>query len=143
MNSTEEMNGVRFTIEVELANNSDVARSHAGTISPDDVRRIRVPGIVGSRAMRLVISEAVAERLGLEMSGTTKACYPDGSSSKCALAHVHLSYGCRDGVFNAVVEPGRAVALIGSIVLDDLDYVIDCLGGCLIPRDPEYITSEA
>ena len=48
----------------------------------------------------------------------------------------------RDGHFTAVVEPKRDTALIGAIVLEDLDFLADCTKGRLVPRDPDYIVSE-
>jgi hypothetical protein len=45
-------------------------------------------------------------------------------------------------VFNAVVEPDRDSALIGAIVLEDLDFTIDCTRQTLAPRDPKQIISE-
>jgi hypothetical protein len=40
------------------------------------------------------------------------------------------------------VEPGRESALIGMIVLEDLDFLVDCAGQRLVPRDPNQIISE-
>jgi hypothetical protein len=48
----------------------------------------------------------------------------------------------RHGVFTAVVEPKRESALIGAIVLEDLDFVVDCTTQRLVPRDPRYVVSE-
>jgi hypothetical protein len=45
-------------------------------------------------------------------------------------------------VFTAVVEPNRKTALIGAIVLEDLDFLVGCTGQRLIPRDPRYVVSE-
>jgi len=56
--------------------------------------------------------------------------------------HVHLAYGGRDSVFNAIVEPGRDSALIGAIVLEDLNLLVDCTAQQLVPRDPKQIISE-
>jgi hypothetical protein len=47
----------------------------------------------------------------------------------------------RDGVFTAVVEPKRRTALIGAIVLEDLDFLVDCTQQ-LVPRDPRFVVSE-
>ena len=58
------------------------------------------------------------------------------------VAGVSLSWGDRSGVFTAVVEPDRDSALIGAIVLDDLDLVVDCGRQTLAPRDPKQIISE-
>jgi hypothetical protein len=38
-------------------------------------------------------------------------------------------------IFTAIVEPKRATALIGAIVLEDLDPLVDCTNQRLVPRD--------
>lgn len=55
---------------------------------------------------------------------------------------VHLTCLGRSSVFNAVVEPLRETALLGAIVLEDLDFVVDCTNQRLEPRDPKQIISE-
>jgi hypothetical protein len=40
------------------------------------------------------------------------------------------------------VEPRRRTALIGAIVLEDLDLLVDSTNECLIPRDPRIKTYE-
>lgn len=133
----------RFAVEVELANNEDLIRAKAGDIAPQLVRRTRVRGIVDSGATRPVISETLARLLGLELSGTVKVRYADGRSAERFIArNVHLSYGDRESVFNAIVEPGRDSILIGAIVLEDLDFLVDCINQRLVPRDPKQIVSE-
>jgi hypothetical protein len=48
----------------------------------------------------------------------------------------------RDGVFSAIIEPDRKDALIGAIVLEELDLLVDCTTQTLRPRDPKEIVSE-
>ena len=133
----------RFSIEVELANDEDIIRAKAGVIQAEQVRTIKIRGVVDSGATRLVISEAMALQLGLEMSGKTTVRYADGRTAERSIAQrIHLTYGGRDSVFNAIVEPVRESALIGAIVLEDLDFLIDCGGQRLLPRDPNQIISE-
>jgi hypothetical protein len=50
--------------------------------------------------------------------------------------------GSRPGVFTAVVEPARADALIGAIVLEELDFVPDCTRQALLPRDRSGLFAE-
>ncbi|HXE53164.1 MAG TPA: retroviral-like aspartic protease family protein [Tepidisphaeraceae bacterium] len=100
-------------------------------------------GVVDTGAARLVIPENVARQLGLKMSETVKVRYADGRVAERPIArYIHLSYGGRSSVFDAVVEPGRESALIGAIVLEVLDFVVDCTTQRLMPRDPEKIISE-
>ena len=49
----------------------------------------------------------------------------------------------RHGVFTAAVEPRRKTALIGAMVLEDLDFLVDATHQRLVPRDPKMIISEA
>ncbi len=134
----------RFSVDVELANDLDLGRAESGDISPNEVRRTVVRGVVDSGATRLVIPESVANLLGLKISGTAKVRYADQRLADRDIAErIRLSYGGRSSVFNAVVEPARESALIGAIVLEDLDFVVDCTAGRLVPRDPNQIISEA
>jgi hypothetical protein len=41
-----------------------------------------------------------------------------------------------------VIEPKRDSALIGAIVLEELDLLIDNTRQRLVPRDPRFIVSE-
>jgi predicted aspartyl protease len=134
----------RFSVEVELANDEDLLRAKSGIITPDQIRRVTVRGVVDSGATRLVIPEAVARQLGLEISGSAKVRYADGHTAERAIAQrIHLRLNGRESVFNAIVEPARESALIGAIVMEDLDFLIDCTGQRLVPRDPNQIISEA
>src|SRR5262245_30920286 len=117
----------RFSVEVDLANNEDLIHAKRGTIRPDQVRQVRIRGVVDTGAARLVIPESIAKQLGLSAPTTAKVRYADGRTADRQIAQqVHLQYAGREGVFNAVVEPARDSALIGAIVLEDLDLIVDC-----------------
>ena len=133
----------RFSVEVDLANDADLVRVNDGRIAPQQVRRMRLRGAVDSVATRLVIPESVAKQLGLEATGTVKVRYADGrTADRLIVERLRLEYGGRASVFNAVVEPGRDSVLVGAIVLEDLDFLVDCTGQRLVPRDPTQIVSE-
>ncbi len=143
MTTTREPIVGRFSVDVALANQEDLLDAKAGRISPSQVRRVIVRGVVDSGAMRLVIPAPVAQQLGLEISGTAKVRYADGRTAERPVARlVNLSYAGRESTFNAIVEPDRDSALIGAIVMEDLDLVIDCTTQRLVPRDPKQIISE-
>jgi predicted aspartyl protease len=143
MISNQEPDRGRFSVEVELSNNKDRYRAEVGLISPDQIRRVRVRGGVDSGATRLVIPQAIATHLGVESSGNSKVRYADGrTAERIIVRDIHLAYGGRESVFNAIVEPDRESILIGAIVLEDLDFLIDCGGQRLVARDPKQIVSE-
>ena len=41
-----------------------------------------------------------------------------------------------------MIEPRRRSTLIGAIVLEDLDFLVDCTAQRLVPRDPKFVVSE-
>jgi hypothetical protein len=134
--------GRPFT-DVELANSYDVVRAFAGDIPAEQVRRMRIQAVVGSATMRLVVPERVVRELGLTITGQASVRYGDGRTAQRPMAGgVHLTWGGRSSVFNAIVEPDRDSALIGAIVLEDLDLIVDCTTQTLRPRDPKQIISE-
>ena len=133
----------RFAVDVELANDADLVRSEMGVIRPDQVRRLRIRGVVDSGATRLVIPESAARQLGLEPTGSVNVTYADGRKAEREVVNrIQLSYGGRSDVFSAIVEPGRKSALVGAVVLEVLDFLVDCVGQRLLPRDPDKIVSE-
>jgi len=133
----------RFFVELELTNDADLVQAETGAITPDKVRRLKIRGVVDSGATRLVIPESVAKALGLEVVGKETVRYDDGrKAERPVVRRVHLSCIGRQSIFNAIVEPDRESVLIGAIVMEDLDLLVDCVTGRLMPRDPNGIISE-
>jgi predicted aspartyl protease len=131
-------NGVgRFSVEFEVANNDDLALVRRGLLPADQVRRETIQGIVDSGAAKLVLPQAVVKRLGLPLGNPVKVRYADGRrAQRREVKGVYLQLQGRDGTFTAICEPKRETALIGAIVLEDLDLLVDCLAQQVVPRDP-------
>jgi predicted aspartyl protease len=134
----------RFSIEFEIANNRDLNNALGGHLDPAKVRRKKIQGVVDSGATRLILPLAVVKELGLPLKKQkVKVRYGDGRRSlRAEVEEIHLYLLGRDGVFKAVVEPKRDTALIGAIVLEDLDFLVDCTNLRLVPRDPKYVVNE-
>jgi clan AA aspartic protease len=137
-------NGVgRFSIDFKVANNEDLIRAKDGSILPDQVRRMTIRGVVDSGAARLVLPESVVKRLGLESIGKVRVRYADRRTAKRdKVQQVFLEILGRQGTYTATVEPNRRTALIGAIVLEDLDLLVDCTHQRLVPRDKRFIVTE-
>jgi hypothetical protein len=58
------------------------------------------------------------------------------------IEEVRLELLGRHSTSSATVEPDRTTALIGAIVLEDLDFLVDCAKQRLVPRDPDRIVTE-
>jgi predicted aspartyl protease len=108
-----------------------------GLLPTDKVRRQTITGVVDPGAAMLVLPQSVVKHLGLRLKGKTRVRYADHRSTErweAEGAQVEL-LGRRDP-FSAVVEPKRSTALIGAIVLEALDLLVDCRRQRLVPRDP-------
>jgi hypothetical protein len=55
---------------------------------------------------------------------------------------VYVTIQGRAGTYTAILEKRRTSALIGVIVLEDLDFLVDYKKQKLVPRDPDMILSE-
>jgi predicted aspartyl protease len=127
----------RFSVDVELANYRDIVRADDDVLPADQVRRLTVPALVDSGATRLVLPKAVVEQLGMRLGKKIKVRYADGRTAQRQVAEgVFLKLLGRHSTFTAIVEPKRTTALIGAIVLEDLDLLVDCQRQRLVPRDP-------
>jgi predicted aspartyl protease len=133
----------RFSVEFDVSNLDDVGDARRGILPPERVRHARLSGLVDTGATRLVLPERVATALGLPKAGETRVKYADGrEATRDKVTSVYLEMLGRSGIFTAVVEPDRQEALIGAIVLEDLDLLPDCMHHRLVPRDPNIVISE-
>jgi predicted aspartyl protease len=133
----------RVSVEVELANGEDLVLSRKGTLAPDQVRRVRALGWVDTGASHVVIPESIAKQLGVPVKGQTNIRYADHrKETRKVVDQVHLALLGRDGTFKAIVEPDRPDVLLGALVLEDLDLLVDCRAQTLPPRDPNTIIAE-
>jgi clan AA aspartic protease len=131
-------NGVgRFSIDLEVANNDDVAAVRRGDLKPDQVRRATIKGVVDSGAAKLVLPQAIVQQLGLPLSSNVAVRDADGRQAKRPTAEAaYVEILGRHGTFTAIVEPKRASALVGAIVLEDLDLLVDGTNQRVVARDP-------
>ena len=133
----------RITIDFDVSNFGDRAAAERDQLDASKIRRSAIKGIVDTGATRLVLPASTVKKLGLEPSGKVKVRYADGRIGKRdTVEGVYVELLGRHGIFTAIVEKRRKDALIGAIVLEDLDLIVDCQRNRLVPRDPDFIISE-
>jgi len=143
MRKAEETDVGRFYVEIEIANNDELSAARLGKFDPKMVRRLKIQGLVDSGASRLVLPEKVAKDLGLVSASKVKVRYANGRTAmRPSVDSVYLELLGRHGTFGATLEPKRDTALIGAIVLEELDFLVDCRKNRLYPRDPDFVVSE-
>jgi predicted aspartyl protease len=133
----------RFSVEFEVANNRDVLLHEENSLPAAEIRSLRLSGLVDPGASSLVLPEKVANQLGLRVIGKVKVRYADGRrATRTQVKGAHVTIQGRSGDFKATLEKNRDTALIGAIVLEDLDFLVDCKKHRLVPRDPDYVVTE-
>lgn len=133
----------RFNVEFEVANNDDLAQARHGKLDPTQVRRLKISGVVDPGASKLVLPATVVKQLGFPVKGKVKVRSADARRAlRTEVEAVYVEIQGRHNVFSAIVEPKRKNALLGAIVLEDLDFLVDPRQTKLVPRDPRFVVSE-
>ena len=119
-----------------------MALASRGALAPEKVRRVHAKGIVDTGANHVVLPKTIADQLGLPIHGLASVRYADNrTSTRTIVKQLSLEVAGREGTFWAIVEPDRDSVLIGVLVLEDLDLIVDAGRETLVPRDPEHFTS--
>jgi predicted aspartyl protease len=133
----------RIITVIGLANNRDVQLWKAGVIPAEKVRRTRVQAVIDTGAAHLVLPTAVANALDFPKLGEFDVKYADGRKVKRDFVEqVELELLGRASTFRASLEPDRDTALVGAIVMEDLDLLVDCKKQIIYPRDPNGNVTE-
>ena len=127
----------RFAIDFEVGNFADRELARRGFLRADQIRRMIIRGWVDPGAAKLVLPQSVAKELGLTLKDPISVRYADGRRARRREAEgAYVELLGRHGTFSAIIEPKRDSALIGAIVLEDLDLLVDCPKQRLVPRHP-------
>ena len=133
----------RFSVDLKLTSSEDLLLAKKGMLRPEEIRQSTVRGVVDTGATQLVIPATVAEQLGLPETGEMRVRYADRRrETRKVIGDMSLELLGRESTFRAIVEPNRNTALIGAVVLEVLDFVVDCVAQKLLPRDPSGVSAE-
>src|SRR5438105_3092643 len=133
----------RVVVQFELSNYSDILAVEEGRLTPDKIRRVVLNGVADSGAARLVLPLSVVQHLGLPVIAQPVVRYADHRREmRDIVKDAYVQLAGRGGVFKAIVEPHRSDALLGAIVMEDLDLVVDCVTQKVHPRDPNTVVTE-
>ena len=124
-----------IVVDIRLENSGDRELAKAGYLREAEVRRTTVKAVADTGAVMLALPEDVVERLGVEVVGSVACTYADGRQGERLVAGpltVHI--GDRWMPVNCVVVPAGTDALVGQVVMEQLDLVADCVTRTLGPR---------
>lgn len=127
----------KVMVGATFRNNQDRVLAETGHLQADQVRRVSALSIVDSGAAMMVIPQELADRLGLPEVGEMTVRYADSrTAARKVVGQLEVEILGRRSIYRAVVEPNRKDPLIGVIVLEDLDFLIDPRNQTIVPRDP-------
>jgi clan AA aspartic protease len=126
-------------IKVKLTNAIDEALVNRGLLPPHLLREHETEALVDKGAVTLVIPAAIVQQLGLRIRGQRVAQYADGRQESVGVTEpVIIEYAGRETIVEALITGDEV--LIGQVVLEQLDFLVDCKNQRLIPNpaNPDY-----
>ena len=96
---------------------------------------IELPARVDTGALFLVLPQSVAEELALPVARRQAVKYANEERAERDVVYdVGMEICGRKGVFEAIVEPAKTYALIGAIVMETLDLIVEPRGLRVYPN---------
>jgi predicted aspartyl protease len=118
--------------KITLVNTRDAANARSGYIKEADVRRVTVDAVVDTGAGPLVITEALRQRLGLEIEKEETVFLAGGVPQRCVKTElVDIRWQDRYTAIRPVVLPSGGEILLGVIPLEDMDLKVNPIDRCL------------
>ena len=128
----------RVVAKVRLANVIDVALARQGAIRPEEVRRCEVDALADSGASLMCLPEDIVDELGLERFSSQTATLATGERRQLPIVGTaRIEIGARMVNQDCVVLPRGARPLIGQLVLQEMDLVIDMKRERLVLGHPD------
>ncbi len=130
-----------FRQEVEIINANDTALLKAGYIKESEVRQMKVEMMVDTGAYMICINEELKNQLGLEINDRQEGVLANGDRHLFDIAGpIEIRIHNRRTISEAIVLPGNAEPLLGSIPLEAMDLLVDPkMGQLVVPKDRPYI----
>ena len=122
-------------VQIELENGADRYWFLKKRIQEKEIRHYKMNAIVYTGAVMLALPQEVVEELGLEVARTVVVTYADERKDERPVAGpVIIKIGKRFMNTDCIVGPPLSEALIGQVILEELDLIPDCQNQTLSPR---------
>jgi predicted aspartyl protease len=110
--------------------------SESGYLETGKVRTEKVKVLADSGCTILALPQDLVERLGLTIKreGVIVTCADERKEERPIAGTLTVRVGDRSIETDCVVNPPASEPLLGQIILERLDLLVDCKEGKLIPR---------
>ena len=123
------------TIEkVALQNYGDMVKAEEGLIPENDIRTVEIEGIVDTGATYLCLPPKVIEQLGLRYSHSRKVRTANGDVERRMFHGAYITIKDRYEQMSVMENNHDTPTLIGVLILEALDFVVDTRARALIPN---------
>ena len=130
--------------KVKLTNNDDLVSLRKGLIGKREVRTVVVDALIDSGASVLLMPQEIVQQLGLDIKEKVWVTLADNKRKKFPkTGTVELELQGRRDSFSCLVLPKGSTPLVGQIVLETLDFIVDCTTGTIKPAHKEGIVYSA
>jgi len=120
---------------VVLENEGDRVLAEAGHLDPAQVRRAEIEALVDTGAVMILLPQEVVESLGLPIDGNVTVTLADESRIELRRARrLSLELNGRQMDTDCLVGPPQCEPLVGQLVLERLDLVVDPVRRTVTPR---------
>lgn len=127
----------RVTDKVMVQNYVDMVLASAGNIGSGEVRTIEVEAVVDTGATYLCLPPSLIQKLGLTYSRTRTVTTANGIVERRVYKGADVTIQGRNEQMSVMENDESTPPLIGYVVLEVLDFVVDPKSQRLIPN-PEH-----
>lgn len=123
------------TVHVELENFVDRTRADEGDLPSSKVRSFETLAMVDTGAVLNMLPQDVVEHLGVPVKDHAIITLADERREEMPVATgVTFKVAGRSTTLPCLVGPPRSEALLGQVLLEVLDLVVDCPGKRVFPN---------
>jgi clan AA aspartic protease len=126
---------VEVRVQLRLENAGDRILADAGHLDASAVRDASVEALVDTGAVMALLPQDLVERLGLPTNGSIIVTLANEQRVEFPRArHLSLAIGDREMDTDCLVGPPQCEPLVGQLVLERLDLIVDPLQRTVTPR---------
>jgi predicted aspartyl protease len=122
-------------VKVRLQNDRDRILADAGHLARSEVRTAEIDALVDTGAVMTLLPQDLVERLGLVLDGKLIVALANDEKVELPRArNLSMEIGGREWASDCLVGPPTCEALVGQIVLERLDLIVDPMRQRVTPR---------
>jgi len=115
----------RVTENVEIQNYGDMYAASKGFIPESEIRSVELDAVVDTGAAYLCLPPGVVAQLGLSFSHTTPVSTANGKVERRIFSGAEITIRERNVQMQVMENDEETPALIGYLVLEALDFVVN------------------